>query len=280
MKTLLFLMLMGATCALSAITVTDDHTGYLVGSDDFSTGTPDMIWDQNGVWITHPYNAFFVDVYRLLTGAESFDFDNGGELSRGSNALNNTSYPSDPSAPAPANSWSAKFGVNHGFSALFPAVDEANEVGMSALSFNLDTTNPNDFYYDTATGIEHRFYRGGEVAFFELDGSTIPFYEASGLTLYVQIDWPAGGTSTGEMQGMFPLGNDKAFPNIELTSFTSITGNPIEVDGGAGGEDYAVYLSQAGSSATFTGTTPAVPEPAFIGLLFGLLAATAVMRRR
>lgn len=253
--------------------VTVNVSGPVIGKDDTNIGNPEQVFNQGGTLIDHPFHFAFVDIYAGLTGAESFDFDTGQELSLGFNPINSVVYGSDPAAPTGEGYWSGLIDVNHGLSGIL-GVSESSKIGFAFRGFTLNVNSATDYVIDTTTNVETRIYRNGEVGIFDLSDNSL-IYTQLGLTATIFTDWDGGDT------GVTPFDTDSEVGDIDvsiegwsgvISSYYSDSASPVQVDGGTALGDYAVFDG--------TGQVTVVPEPNTIFGVAAALAAVFVYRRK
>lgn len=226
-----------------------NYTGSLVGHTTQGNSNPEKIFNQAGVQINHPYNGLFVGYYTQLTGPDAYNFDNGSNLFLGSNPINSTVY-NNAVAPNPSR-FVGSFSPGHGLQAGGITATNNNTVHIAAKGFGLNLTVPADHFYEVATGIEHRFYRGGTIALFEEypAGTFTNVYEVNNLAAEIVINWPEviDGDSepdiTTFITGFPALGADPAHPDFSLTSWTATSRSPVQLDGVNTAGGFAIYES-------------------------------------
>jgi hypothetical protein len=152
-------------------------------------------------------------------------------------------------------------------------------ISTSALSLN--PADLNDFYFENLKSnlplvgnqfyLEHRVYRGGTTAVYDVNGQEIVRYEE--VVTEIVIDWSLAlqGSSTLSIS-FLSSGDVSAASPFQLPGiFSGQSANPVVALGGTLG-----MFSIVNGSHTFD--TAAVPEPTTVSLLLAAVAALALWR--
>ncbi|MDA7888164.1 hypothetical protein N9A86_02115 [Akkermansiaceae bacterium] len=223
------------------------------------------IFNQFGISTTHPYDALIGSVYTELTSTDGFDFTTGGEL---------------PFTNAPTVGFQASTPAGHGFSTIGVTATDANVLWIASRGFNLDTTVAGDYYFDTATDIEHRIYRDGQFVIYEETGPGV-YQEVlafQNVVTTMAIDWGAivGGAPDGSITAS-SIGDGWSGPSGILPLFdlsiSTFSQNPIAQDGVTAEGGYAIYPTNSEEWAV-------VPEPSAFTFLAACLAGFFSRRTR
>ncbi len=181
---------------------------------------PEMIFNQSGVLIPHPFAAAIDGVYTRLTSRDAFNFTTGGEYPLGTNpGLNGVNF---ISYAAPG----------HGLSSVGATADDSNRVFLSGRGFSLDLNAPADYFYDTVANLEYRIYRHGQYGLFEESAPNTyqPVLAYDDVAVSIVINYFSGQIA-GSLLNATPDSMSGTLPLVELLSLNSFSTDPIQAEG-------------------------------------------------
>lgn len=223
---------------------------------------PEMIFDLSGNLIVHPFHGSIDGVYTRLTSRDAFDAVTGLELALGSGPGANGSHFISYAAPG------------HGLSATGATATDDNRVFLAARGLSLNISAPTDYFINPGTGLEYRIYRHGEFGLFEELAPNVynQVLAYADVAVSIVINYGAGSI-VGSLLGASPDSLGGLLPRVELDAFSTVSSDPIQVEGTTPLGRYAGW-SFGGVNATFGDTISEVPEAGTGGVaaaLMGLL---------
>lgn len=226
----LFLVVLGLINSRAAnVTVpfTPNPGNTLIGHNEILTTNPEMIFDQLGNTITHPFGNLFGGVYRTLTTEDAFDNTTGAELAHGT-------FPTLFAATADPG---------HIFDLLGVTTNNSNRVHLSFTGYTLDMSAPSDYLYNTTTGLEVRTYRNGKIRIFEEVGAAfnvvLGYDDAVGT---VTINYTTGVLEVHTISAV-PFTDGGMLPAIPLVDLPSDSNQPIQAAGATTEGRYGRYIA-------------------------------------